>query len=134
MLVRVVDRAAGEVQADDILLAEDPVVVKAGFDHLKITVYIDFLQMVDQDDGGITELRNVARADLDLQAIVGAIAVLPHQRAGFLAVLLDVLAVTDHSIPHLLDRKSVVSGKSVSVRVDLGGRGIIKKNTIEIKN
>src|SRR3546814_13165929 len=25
------------------------------------------------------------------------------------------------------DRKSVVSGKSVSVRVDLGGRGIIKK-------
>src|SRR3546814_17562142 len=26
-----------------------------------------------------------------------------------------------------LDRKSVVSGKSVSVRVDLGGRGIIKK-------
>src|SRR3546814_16129629 len=26
-----------------------------------------------------------------------------------------------------LDRKSVVSGKSVSVRVDLGGRSIIKK-------
>src|SRR3546814_16559448 len=26
-----------------------------------------------------------------------------------------------------VDRKSVVSGKSVSVRVDLGGRGIIKK-------
>src|SRR3546814_13676780 len=25
------------------------------------------------------------------------------------------------------DRKSVVSGKSVSVRVDLGGRGVIKK-------
>src|SRR3546814_14161379 len=28
-----------------------------------------------------------------------------------------------------LDRKSVVSGKSVSVRVDLGGRRIIKKHT-----
>src|SRR3546814_17178390 len=28
-----------------------------------------------------------------------------------------------------LDRKSVVSGKSVSVRVDLGGRRIIKKKT-----
>src|SRR3546814_12380524 len=27
------------------------------------------------------------------------------------------------------DRKSVVSGKSVSVRVDLGGRRLIKKNT-----
>src|SRR3546814_18656456 len=29
------------------------------------------------------------------------------------------------------DRQSVVSGKSVSVRVDLGGRRIIKKKTIE---
>src|SRR3546814_13815143 len=29
-----------------------------------------------------------------------------------------------------LDRKSVVSGKSVSVRVDLGGRRIIKKKTL----
>src|SRR3546814_16595906 len=28
---------------------------------------------------------------------------------------------------HAVDRKSVVSGKSVSVRVDLGGRRIIKK-------
>src|SRR3546814_21027012 len=30
------------------------------------------------------------------------------------------------------DRKSVVSGKSVSVRVDLGGRRIIKKKKIKI--
>src|SRR3546814_15762867 len=29
------------------------------------------------------------------------------------------------------DRKSVVSGKSVSVRVDLGGRRIIKKTTLK---
>src|SRR3546814_17767378 len=33
-----------------------------------------------------------------------------------------------------LDRKSVVSGKSVSVRVDLGGRRIIKKKTIRKSN
>src|SRR3546814_15631413 len=30
--------------------------------------------------------------------------------------------------PQPLDRKSVVEGKSVPVRVDLGGRGIINKN------
>src|SRR3546814_12255661 len=30
-----------------------------------------------------------------------------------------------------IDRKSVVSGKSVSVRVDLGGRRIIKKKKIK---
>src|SRR3546814_13202535 len=33
------------------------------------------------------------------------------------------------SLSVLPDRKSVVSGKSVSVRVDLGGRRIIKKKT-----
>src|SRR3546814_15205221 len=33
-----------------------------------------------------------------------------------------------------LDRKSVVSGKSVSVRVDLGGRRIIKKKTHQLKH
>src|SRR3546814_11704169 len=32
------------------------------------------------------------------------------------------------------DRKSVVSGKSVSVRVDLGGRGTIKKKTCKRTN
>src|SRR3546814_18192351 len=45
-------------------------------------------------------------------------------------------AQVDTLWPHLLaiawqmlDRKSVVLGKSVSVLVDLGGRGIIKKKT-----
>src|SRR3546814_12359834 len=32
------------------------------------------------------------------------------------------------------DRKSVVDGKSVSVRVDIGGRRIIKKQKIRIEN
>src|SRR3546814_16100678 len=39
-------------------------------------------------------------------------------------------------VHHRVDRKSVVSGKSVSVRVDLGGRRIIKKknnNTSDMK-
>src|SRR3546814_21012874 len=36
-------------------------------------------------------------------------------------------------IHHPSDRKSVVSGKSVSVRVDLGGRRIINKKTEEIQ-
>src|SRR3546814_9965006 len=31
-----------------------------------------------------------------------------------------------------IDRKSVVQGKSVSVRVDLGGRRIIKKKTTQV--
>src|SRR3546814_12643954 len=39
----------------------------------------------------------------------------------------DVLAAA--LVLHQADRKSVVEGKSVSVRVDLGGRRIIKKKT-----
>src|SRR3546814_16846488 len=34
----------------------------------------------------------------------------------------------------LRDRKSVVSGKSVSVRVDLGGRRTIRKKTVSRRN
>src|SRR3546814_14529775 len=36
-------------------------------------------------------------------------------------------AVPGETRPELSDRKSVVKGKSVSVRVDLGGRRILKK-------
>src|SRR3546814_13726340 len=37
----------------------------------------------------------------------------------------------DKEMDELLDRKSVVWGKSVSVRVDLGGRRLMKKKTEE---
>src|SRR3546814_14454253 len=45
------------------------------------------------------------------------------------AYLPDSLAALEQLMDFALrrDRKSVVEGKSVSVRVDLGGRGIIKK-------
>src|SRR3546814_14160452 len=48
----------------------------------------------------------------------------PHIR---LRVLIDIIAGAS------ADRKSVVSGKSVSVRVDLVGRRIIKKKTNQIE-
>src|SRR3546814_12643753 len=44
-----------------------------------------------------------------------------------IATVTAASAVNLPSAPSLRDRKSVVSGKSVSVRVDLGGRRIIKK-------
>src|SRR3546814_18133194 len=42
--------------------------------------------------------------------------------------MLEAIRAFDRQL-HTADRKSVVSGKSVSVRVDLGGRRIIKKKT-----
>src|SRR3546814_11767046 len=50
-------------------------------------------------------------------------------------VLLDLCLAPVHAVRDI-DRKSVVEGKSVSVRVDLGGRRIIKKkkrNTSELE-
>src|SRR3546814_13596857 len=41
----------------------------------------------------------------------------------------DDILYPSSSLHRVEDRKSVVSGKSVSVRVDLGGRRIIKKKT-----
>src|SRR3546814_19196917 len=41
----------------------------------------------------------------------------------------QVIAAEHHRGVAGTDRKSVVSGKSVSVRVDLGGRRILKKQT-----
>src|SRR3546814_20749536 len=50
------------------------------------------------------------------------------QRSDYYArVNLGVMLALQSRYAITLDRKSVVSGKSVSVRVDLGGRRIIKK-------
>src|SRR3546814_13324519 len=64
------------------------------------------------------------RCDLGKQAMLDAAVSDSHSR---------ILAVERERTVHALvrDRKSVVSGKSVSVRVDLGGRRIIKKKKQE---
>src|SRR3546814_20896167 len=48
-------------------------------------------------------------------------------RTGVSDHLTQLLAAQDENTTHRPDRKSVVSGKRVSVRVDLGGRPNIKK-------
>src|SRR3546814_11913090 len=46
---------------------------------------------------------------------------------GQLDSVADLYRLTLDDLLEMTDRKSVVAGKSVSVRVDLGGRRIIKK-------
>src|SRR3546814_13491921 len=46
---------------------------------------------------------------------------------------IDEIACTAVNDAFVIERKSVVSGKSVSVRVDLGGRRIIKKKNNKTK-
>src|SRR3546814_16997978 len=55
------------------------------------------------------------------------------QQGNYLASDALALAGTTNQIVYL-DRKSVVKGKSVSVRVDLGGRRIIKKKKYKNTN
>src|SRR3546814_20760821 len=72
-----------------------------------------------------------ARGELDRLRTAAVPAAAPHDRALMqIADRIEALAATAEQI----DRKSVVSGKSVSVRVDLGGSRILKKtkqNTTE---
>src|SRR3546814_11257918 len=48
---------------------------------------------------------------------------------GMVAGLIDDIPTVAELIDRIIDRKSVVAGKRVSVRVELGGGRIIKKKT-----
>src|SRR3546814_13439195 len=78
------------------------------------------------DERDILRHYTLSRDDLDL--IAGKRTA--HRRLGFALVLCYLRhpgrVLEQHEDPPT-DRKSVVSGKSVSVRVDLGGRRNIKK-------
>src|SRR3546814_20957793 len=54
------------------------------------------------------------------------------QEANRTNEMFDMLALRVQAYP--TDRKSVVTGTSVSVRVDLGGSRIIKQKKLQIKN
>src|SRR3546814_12721569 len=64
----------------------------------------------------VMKLFSDAGIDVSKTSIVSQMAMMPTRAA---------ISLTEGAIT--LDRKSVVKGKSVSVRVDLGGRRIIKK-------
>src|SRR3546814_19364738 len=73
---------------------------------------------------------------LRLGQVALQLAAFRRQRQQALAPVALALALLDEALADELaehDRKSVVSGKSVSVSVDLGGRGIVKKNKTERK-
>src|SRR3546814_12336900 len=69
-------------------------------------------------------LRLTAGAEVGLAVDNGRLVVEPKARPRY--TMAELLASSDYSQTQP-DRKSVVEGKSVSVRVDLGGRRIIKK-------
>src|SRR3546814_19649172 len=82
--------------------------------------YADFLDGADLPDGPEVPARKVP---VDFVEVISENYMVEGGKP--LRVLEDVRA--KHPVA-LQDRKSVVYGKSVSVRVDLGGRRIIKKN------
>src|SRR3546814_16376081 len=62
-----------------------------------------------------------------LAAPIRRVTGLGNRGSAFLAILVIAIVIWLTGWLFGRDRKSVVKGKSVSVRVDLGGRGIIKK-------
>src|SRR3954471_5051723 len=93
ILVRVVETTAGQVQTDLIILADDFGEPVGSLDRLEIAIDIYLFQLVDQDDGSVAVLRDVPRRLLGFNAIIGTVAELFHDRAGFAAVLLHIRVV-----------------------------------------
>src|SRR3546814_20161648 len=84
----------------------------------------------DQTSGAETEIRRLeteerykpVSLDRALRILGDDARPIVNRKSGRAAIRCSTYSLTDDE-----DRKSVVSGKSVSVRVDLGGRRIIKK-------
>src|SRR3546814_13935815 len=81
------------------------------------------------EDGATMFLSDIDRDEIVIERVLDTLdSALP---GGHAVISLDGLVVADADVlgevGKGLDRKSVVEGKSVSVRVDLGGRRIIKK-------
>src|SRR3546814_12139968 len=82
------------------------------------------------DVGELDGIQRAGRGHRHALAVAHAVeAGLVDAQAGGVAA---VVPIGQFDLPR--DRKSVVQGKSVSVRVDLGGRRIIKKKTKDRKN
>ena len=101
ILVRIIDRIAGKVEPDRIVLARDLAVPVARFHHLELAVDINVLELIDQDNRGITIDRDVSRRDLEREPFVGPVAELLHELAGLRAVRLDVWPVTRDGLEHV---------------------------------
>src|SRR5262245_59725649 len=101
VLVRIVDRATGEVEPHRVVLARDLAVPVARFHHFELAVDVDVLELIDQDDRGIAIDVNVSRRDLYGKPFVRTVAELLHQLARLRTVRLDVRAVTPNRLEHL---------------------------------
>src|SRR3546814_14705410 len=86
-------------------------------------------------EGGRIETANGQPSGVFVDAatdLIAAVVPRPLARDRDRAFLLAQARLLEQGITTIADieRKSVVSGKSVSVRLDLGGRRIIKKNKV----
>src|SRR3546814_11352804 len=83
-----------------------------------------------RDDHASAEIQRTALQPESFEAVVDIRPFQPAQSAGLDAALIVILVrIVTHPVEGATefgDRKSVVSGKSVSVRVDLGGHSVSK--------
>src|SRR3546814_17039982 len=97
----------------------------SGSGRVAIGIDLDELTAVDRDLLRLHRLRNLAH-QFDRQQAVSQVGLFDPHEIGEFETALDA-AVGDADLQE--DRKSVVSGKSVAVRVDLVGRLYIKTKT-----
>src|SRR3546814_639454 len=100
----------------DVLIAMNPAALKTNVIALKPG------GLIIADEGEFNE-RNLAKAKYDSNPLEDG------SLAKWQLLAFNISQHTLDSVKEFGDRKSVVSGKRVSVRVDLGGRRRLKKNT-----
>src|SRR3546814_14766107 len=83
------------------------------------------------------ELKPLGKAAEHCERLCDILVRINAEGGEIIVLVLHLLVLKEHAVFALGhadgDRKSVVSGKSVSVRVDLGGRRIIKKKKKDTK-
>src|SRR5437763_4383787 len=100
LLVWVVDPGFGDVEPDREVAPRPRRVPLGGVERVEHPVYIDLLQLVDQDHRRVAIGRDVAGRYGDRETLVRPVAGLLHDRARLGAVLRDVGAIAGQFLEH----------------------------------
>src|SRR5262249_26359960 len=119
-LVGIVEAVLLQIEPDDEVLAHDLGIPVDRVDFFELTVDVDLLQLVDEDDRRVAVLRDVARRDDDFEPIVGAVAWPLHNLAGFRAVLCDIGVVTGQAAQHFRRHSPDPFGRRQHRAADIG--------------
>src|SRR5215472_16602260 len=89
-----------QVEADAVVLAHHLGEKIGGVDRLELTIDIDLLQLIDQNDRRVAVVRDITDGYFNLEMVIWAIAVRVHDLPGLRSVLLHVGIIARQLVEH----------------------------------